>query len=122
MEQIKEIINWNIIANNNNYNPELEKAMLTEELNETIEAINNNDRIEILDWVIDLFFVWVGTLHKLWFTPEQIEEALDLIIENNLSKFHYENWKYTCIRNEAGKIIKPEWFIKVNLDNLWNII
>jgi hypothetical protein len=29
-----------------------------------------------------------------------------------------DNWRCICIRNEAGKIIKPEWFVKVNLEDL----
>jgi glycine cleavage system aminomethyltransferase T len=62
--------------------------------------------------------VWIWTLHKLWFTPEQINEALNRIIENNFSKFHKEDGKYVCIKNEQGKIMKPEWFTPVYLEDL----
>jgi hypothetical protein len=49
MKQIQEICEWNSIAHNNNYNPELEKSLLQEELNETIKAIDENNKVEILD-------------------------------------------------------------------------
>jgi hypothetical protein len=48
MKQIQEICEWNSIAHNN-YNPELEKSLLQEELNETIKAIDENNKVEILD-------------------------------------------------------------------------
>jgi hypothetical protein len=49
LKQIRDICDWNRVSQNNNYNPELEKSLLQEELNETIKAIDENDKVEILD-------------------------------------------------------------------------
>lgn len=119
MKQIEQIINWNKIAWNNNFIPSLEKSLLIEELQETIQAIDNNNYTEILDGVIDSFFVWIGTLHKVWFTPEQIETALDRIIMNNYSKFQYdEKGSHICVKDNNGKIMKPDWFTPVDLSDI----
>jgi hypothetical protein len=47
--QIENIINWNKIAGNNDFNKHLEASMLSEEFAETIIAIKNKDKIEVLD-------------------------------------------------------------------------
>lgn len=119
MKEIQDIINWNKICWNDTYNPNLEKAMLMEEVEETIKAIEEDDYIEILNWIIDIFFVWIWTLHKRWFTAEQIEDWLNRVIMNNFSKFEYdENWYHTCIRDSNWKIRKPEWFTPVDLSDI----
>ena len=117
--QIENIINWNKIAGNNDFNKHLEASMLSEEFAETIIAIKNKDKIEVLDWVCDMLIIGVWTLHKLWFTSEQISKAMDLIMDNNYSKFQYdEKWSHICIKDENWKILKPEWFTPVDLSYL----
>lgn len=118
-ENIESIINWNKIAENNNLNRHLEISMLSEEFAETILAIKKWDKIEILDWVIDLFIVWVWTLYKHWFNEEQINEAFKRIMHNNYSKFQYDTeWNHICIKDSNWKILKPEWFVWVDLSDL----
>lgn len=119
IKEIELIMNWNKIAWKNNFNLELEKRLLNEEVQETIQAMEQWDKKEILDWACDIIFVLQWMLSTLWFTPEQSSEALIRVIDNNYSKFQYdENWYHTCIRDKQGKILKPEWFTKVYLDDL----
>lgn len=118
-EQIKSIIDWNKIAENNTFNYHLANSMLIEELAETTLAMKNKNYPEMLDWILDLFIIWIWELHKVWYTAEQIETGLDRIIQNNYSKFQYdEKWTHTCLKDSNWKIIKPEWFTSVDLSDL----
>lgn len=124
-EIIESIINWNEIAENNSFNKWLEMSMLSEEFAETILAIKNKDKKETLDGVLDMFIIWIWTLHKMGFNSEQISTALERIMDNNYSKFKkvewavYVNWfTYQCIKDENWKIMKPVWFKPVDLYDL----
>jgi hypothetical protein len=92
--------------------------MLSEEFAETIIALKTKNKQEALDWILDMFIIWIGTLHKLEFTAEQIETALERIVNNNYDKFEYKDWNYTCIKDNNGKIMKPKWFKAVDLSDL----
>ena len=111
-EQINSIIDWNITADNNNFNYWLEVSMLSEEFSELIIALKNKDKKEAVDWLLDIFWVGIWTLHKMWIKWEDIFRAFEEIEDSNYSKFH--NWE--CIKNENWKIIKPETYKKPNLD------
>lgn len=119
MKQIEQITTWNKIADNNTFNYHLENSMLIEELSELVIAMKTKNYTEMLDAVADIFIIGVGTLHKVWFTPEQIETALDRIILNNYSKFQYdEKGSHICVKDSNGKIMKPEWFTPVDLSDI----
>lgn len=116
---IEKIIQWNKIAENNSFNKSLEMSMLSEEFAETILAIKNKDKKETLDGVLDMFIIWIGTLHKMWFNAEKISTALERIIDNNYDKFQYdEQWNHICIKDENWKIMKPKNFTPVDLSDL----
>lgn len=117
---IEDVINWNKIAENNSFNKWLEMSMLSEEFSETILAIKDKDKKETLDGVIDMFIIWIWTLHKMGFNSEQISTAIERIMNNNYSKFEYnkEECFYKCIKDENWKIMKPEWFQSVDLSDL----
>lgn len=116
---IEDVINWNKIAENNSFNKSLEMSMLSEEFAETILAIKNKDKKETLDGVLDMFIIWIWTLHKMGFNSEQISTALERIISNNYDKFQYDTkGYYICIKDENWKIMKPEWFKAVDLSDL----
>lgn len=119
MKQIEQITTWNKIADNNTFNYHLENSMLIEELSELVIAMKTKNYTEMLDAVADIFIIGVGTLHKVWFTAEQIETALDRIILNNYSKFQYdEKGSHICVKDSNGKIMKPEWFTPVDLSDI----
>lgn len=118
-KMIEKIIQWNKIAENNSFNKSLEMSMLSEEFSETILAIKNKDKIEVLDGVLDMFIIWVWTLHKMWFNSEQISTALERIMYNNYNKFQYDtHWSHICIKDKNWKIMKPENFTPVDLSDL----
>lgn len=119
IKEINSIMKWNKIANNSNFNKNLEISLLTEEFSETIIALKNKDKLEVLDWVLDVFIVWIWTLYKMWFSDENIDEAFNRIMANNFEKFKLdENNEYKCIKDENWKIIKPKNFRKVDLSDL----
>ncbi len=111
----KRVIEWNEKAGNLNWvvNYWLEIDMLKEELSETEQAIKNNDTIEVVDWIIDLIFVGIWTLHKMWLSADDISWAFNEVCDSNDSKFPFkkdENWKVkknpNFKRPDLSKIIR----------------
>lgn len=117
-EAIEKIFEWNYIAENLKYNKHLEVSMLSEEFAETISAISRWDKVEILDWILDMFIVWMWTLCKMGFDMNNVNEAFDRIMENNYSKFKKWDYWYYVEKDENWKILKPEWFKPVDLSDL----
>lgn len=110
-QEIENIINWNKLADNNKFNYWLEVSMLSEEFAELIVALKEKDKIEAVDWLLDIFWVGIGSLHKLWLNAEQISDSFEEIMKSNYSKF--VDWE--CIKNENWKIMKPRTYFKPNL-------
>jgi predicted HAD superfamily Cof-like phosphohydrolase len=84
--------------------------MYFSEAQETIEWLKSNDVVAVLDWVLDTLWVGIWTLHKMGLNAEQIVQAFEEISRSNYTKIAW--W---VIRNEQGKIIKPEWYEPPNL-------
>ena len=80
----------------------LEINMLEEELRETAIALSSLDTKEVLDWCIDMIRVVVWTMHKYWFTEEQIIKWRDAVAESNNSKLIDGK----ALKDENGKIMK----------------
>lgn len=119
-EYIEWIYHWNHIAwNISNYNKELAKRLIIEEHNETLEALDNNNFREVIDWAADSFIVLIWEFKKKWIDPNDIYNAMIDIMDNNFSKFTQDkNWNLVALKDEQGKIIKPAWFGKVDLSYL----
>lgn len=119
---IEKILNWNKIANEwemPKFNKNLELALLLEEVEEYKQAVQADDYTEILDAIIDIVFVWIGSLWKRWFTAEQIQDSLNRVINNNYSKFQYdEKGSHIVVKYPNWKIMKPEWFTPVDLSDI----
>lgn len=112
---IKEIFEWNKIAGNKakELDYSLERDMNYEEDYEFMQAVRMWDKKEMLDGWCDKIFVSTGTMMKAWFTEEGLIAGLSEVISSNFSKFYEdENGNFKCIKNEAGKIQKPESFKK----------
>jgi predicted HAD superfamily Cof-like phosphohydrolase len=89
--------------------------MLSEEFAELIIALKNKDRREAVDWLLDVLWVWIGTLSKMWLKASEIEKAFNEIKESNYSKLIEEDWYYVAMRDTTGKIIKPAHYKKPDL-------
>ncbi len=89
--------------------------LLKEENDEYLEACLTNDLVEIADALGDQLYIICGTILKHGM-QYKIEEIFDLIHQNNLNKLH--NGK--VVRDENGKIKKPDGFVEVDLTKIIN--
>lgn len=89
--------------------------LMKEENEEFLGACEDNDIVEVLDSLIDQFYVLAGTINQFGM-QDLFEEAFNLVQENNMSKVVDGK----VIRNEFGKILKPENFVPVDLEQLFN--
>lgn len=87
----------------------LECKMLQEELDEFKQASIEYNTVEMVDWLIDIMFVAIGTLHKLWLSPQQIEDCRKEVCDSNYSKLPFT-------KGEDGKVSKWPHFKKPNLE------
>ena len=77
-------------------------SLIDEELAEVKEGIANNDRVEILDGLIDTIYVAIGALNSL---GVNIQGAWDEVQRSNMSKVDPESGKLLK-RESDGKILK----------------
>jgi NTP pyrophosphatase (non-canonical NTP hydrolase) len=112
---------------------DLQLSLLFEELTEAINGLESRNATELLDGAVDCYVVVVGLLEKLQQMGFKVEQAIERIGENNMSKFpkvkpgnvptghsvvFVPGHDVYVIRNSAGKIMKPEGFVPVSLDDL----
>ncbi len=92
---------------------ELRYKLMKEENLEYLGACYNNDKIEILDALVDMAYVLFGTInfHGM---QDIFSEAFLRVHANNMTKF--PNGK--VLLDPDGKILKPEGFQKVDLKDL----
>lgn len=101
--------------NNDDEDAELRFDLMQEENQEYFDAFVDDDLVEILDALVDQAYVLAGTInfHGL---QDLFEEAFSLVHTNNMTKVVDGK----VIRNEAGKILKPEGYVSVDLKQLFN--
>lgn len=109
------------------------------ELEETISAFEKKDSVEIVDGACDLFVTVAGLMQKLEVAGFNVDEALERVNENNMSKYpsssdftsqtihkvvgegHAPLFNKThsvwVIKDLAGKIRKPTNFKSVDLSD-----
>ena len=124
IKEINEIIAWNIACWNTKetYNRHLETSMLSEELAETIIALKEGNKIEAVDGILDLFWIWIWTLYKLWVTSEQISKCFEEISASNYSKLiQDEIWTFHAVKDYGWKVLKPDTYFKPNLEQFFVI-
>lgn len=98
----------------NNKESALRYSLGKEELDEYIEAVNQEDLIEILDSLANQLYILFGTICKHGL-QNHIEKAFDLVHQNNMAKLGPDG---KPIFRADGKILKPENFKKVNLKSI----
>lgn len=131
---------FNEVANNLNNVDELsldnQISFIFSELEETITAIESGNKVELLDGACDLFVTVAGLMQKLEVAGFDVDEALQRVNENNMSKYipasetNFEkfvdkNHKATLnkkhsvyvIKDGVGKIRKPTNFVSVNISD-----
>ena len=91
---------------------ELRFNLMKEENEEYLEAVQNNDLVEIADALGDMLYILCGTIveHGL---QHKIEAVFDEIQRSNMSKLD-ENGE--PIYREDGKVIKGPNYFKPNFD------
>jgi len=88
--------------------------LMKEENEEYLEAVQNNDLIEIADALGDMMYILCGTIieHGL---QHKIEEVFDEIQRSNMSKLD-ENGQ--PIFREDGKILKSNLYFRPNIKEI----
>lgn len=84
--------------------------LIQEEVKELTEACTNNDKVEILDALIDIITVTIGAGHSLGL---DMYNAWDEVHNSNMKKIDKETGM--VLRREDGKILKPEGWTKPQL-------
>lgn len=109
-------------------------SLTFEENSEGIYAFERDDPVELLDAAVDTLITSIGLIQALEKAGFNVEEAMKRIAANNLAKFpnvadgcqHLDEYtaevndKYNVyvIKDNNGKIRKPEGFSKVDLTDL----
>ena len=76
--------------------------LIKEEHDELIVAINNSDRVETLDALIDILVVTIGAIHSM---GADAEGAWKEVMRTNFAKIDHETGKVR--KREDGKVLKP---------------
>jgi predicted HAD superfamily Cof-like phosphohydrolase len=77
--------------------------LIHEEFNEEFKvALENNDRVEQLDALIDILVVTIGAIHSGGFNAEA---AWKEVMRTNFAKIDHETGKVR--KREDGKVLKP---------------
>ena len=88
--------------------PDLYMNLITEEYKETLEAFQNKDMIEVADGLADMVWVIMGMCSSCGINFEKVWEEVKA---SNMSKFVDGK----AIKNEAGKIMKPETYFRPDI-------
>ena len=93
---------------------ELRFNLMKEENEEYLEAVQNNDIIEVADALGDMLYILCGTIleHGL---QHKIEEIFDEIQSSNMSKLGEDG---KPIYREDGKVMKGPNYFKPNFDEI----
>ena len=88
----------------------LYRNLIAEEVGELNDAIENNDRIEQLDALIDILVVTIGAMHSM---GADSEGAWKEVLKTNLAKIDTKTGK--VIKRKDGKVLKPKNWQAPNL-------
>jgi predicted HAD superfamily Cof-like phosphohydrolase len=101
----------------------LRQALLQEEVTEIAtatelfaEGVKNEHEtlVEVLDGIIDCFYILIGTAHE-YGLADRLILAFDEVHRSNMSKFDEDG---KAIYREDGKVIKGEWYHAPNLNQI----
>ena len=81
---------------------ELYRNLIAEEVEELTEAVQDEDRVEQLDALVDILVVTIGAIHSM---GADAEGAWQEVFQTNLAKIDPDTGKVT--KREDGKVLKP---------------
>ena len=116
MNYQKDVSNFMILGeqkissdlNLNNEQTQLYMNLIKEEFEETAKAFEEEDLIEVADGLADMVWVIMGMCNSVGIDFDKIWEEVK---SSNMSKF--VDGKF--IKNDVGKIMKPETYFKPNI-------
>ena len=91
-----------------NAQSQLYMDLITEEYKETLTAFKENDMIEVADGLADMVWVIMGMCNSCGIDFDTIWQEVK---SSNMSKFAGGK----AIKNEHGKIMKPDTYFKPNI-------
>jgi predicted HAD superfamily Cof-like phosphohydrolase len=94
----------------NNKQLDMYHSLIKEETQELQEAFEQNDRVEILDALIDIIVVTVGAINSMGASGEA---AWNEVMRTNFEKI--DNVTGKVRKREDGKVLKPEGWQPPNL-------
>lgn len=89
--------------------------LIKEEYQELFSAKHENDRLEMLDALIDILVVTVGAIHSM---GADGEGAWNEVMRTNFAKIDSNTGKVR--KREDGKVLKPEGWQPPNLSGFIN--
>jgi predicted HAD superfamily Cof-like phosphohydrolase len=85
--------------------------LIDEEFNDELKvAVDNNDRVETLDALIDILVVTIGAIHSM---GADAEGAWKEVMSTNFAKIDKETGKVR--KREDGKVLKPLGWVAPDL-------
>jgi len=81
---------------------DLYRNLIAEEVQELTEAVEEEDRVEQLDALVDILVVTIGAIHSM---GADAEGAWQEVFQTNLAKIDPDTGKVT--KREDGKVLKP---------------
>jgi predicted HAD superfamily Cof-like phosphohydrolase len=100
----QSVCEWNIPQLN------MYHTLIKEEVSELQEAFDANDRVEILDALIDIIVVTAGAINSM---GANAQGAWDEVMKTNFAKIDSTTGKVK--KREDGKVLKPENWQPPNL-------
>ena len=88
--------------------------LITEEYKETLQAFENNDLVEVADGLTDMVWVIMGMCSSCGIEFNKVWEE---VRSSNMSKFVDGK----AVKNDAGKIMKPDTYFKPDLKKILGI-
>ena len=104
------------VCEDNHEQFELYVNLIREEVQELQDAINDNDRVEILDALTDILVVTIGAVHSL---GADGEGAWNEVMRTNFAKIDSVTGKVR--KREDGKVLKPEGWQPPDLKPFANV-
>jgi predicted HAD superfamily Cof-like phosphohydrolase len=94
------------------YQFNLYRDLINEEVDELTEAVESDDRVEMLDALVDILVVTIGAIHSM---GADGPGAWDEVMRTNFAKIDSETGKVH--KRADGKVIKPAGWLPPELSS-----